>query len=338
MLAKKEALEAQNNVKAMELEILKIDAINVKGQFEETFSRFPHIPEQIFENIDVQSIVKCQEASRGWKKFISESKSLWRPCFQQLEIFTGISRAMIKNSLENYEFQTIQKMTNCASMYYKKAVNEISFNRFNPQASFPMVRDQPKLLTLYSILSEVTLSNTQFLLAKLMILKTMDISTLISMLDYPEHRLLLDARHEKFGLAFITTNHTIMTKERMCGTIWSFFPICCIAVAQNHLSICKLIFEKEIQLIHVNWKLFLKIAVLFSRRHICEFFIDKIQEFLPDGSWRQYLNEIAETSKGHKETCSFIQGVHSIALLLYLSFCCTLTFFVVLITLEEKRR
>ena len=32
------------------------------------------------------------------------------------------------------------------------------------------------------------------------------------------------------------------------------------------------------------------------------------------------------------------QGVHSIALLLYLSFCCTLTFFVVLITLEENRR
>ena len=58
-LAEKEALEAKNNVKAMELEILKIDAKKVKGQFEQTFSKFPHIAEQIFENLDVQSFSNC---------------------------------------------------------------------------------------------------------------------------------------------------------------------------------------------------------------------------------------------------------------------------------------
>jgi hypothetical protein len=47
VLAEKEALEAKNNVQAMELDILKTDAIAVKGRLEETFSRFPHIAEEI---------------------------------------------------------------------------------------------------------------------------------------------------------------------------------------------------------------------------------------------------------------------------------------------------
>ena len=64
VLAEKEALEAQNNVRAMECEIWKIDAIKVKGQFEQTFSKFPHIAEQILENLDVQSFSNCQVASR----------------------------------------------------------------------------------------------------------------------------------------------------------------------------------------------------------------------------------------------------------------------------------
>ena len=45
-LADKEALEAQNNVQTIES---KVGAIKVKGQLEETFLRFPHIAEQIFE-------------------------------------------------------------------------------------------------------------------------------------------------------------------------------------------------------------------------------------------------------------------------------------------------
>ena len=317
VLAEKEALEAKNNVRAMELEILKIDAIKVQGQFEETFSKFPHIAEQIFENLDVQNFTKCQEASRGWKQFISESKPLSKPYFQQLEIFTGISKSIIKKSLENYELQTIQKMTNCASMSYKKAINEIKFKRFGPPKDYnlavlglsdPFLQPQ-RLLTLYSILSEENLNNTQFLLTRLMILKNMDISTLLSTLDYPKHRIFWDARHEKFEKAFTTCNRTITTKERMCGTIWSSIPIPCIAIAQNHLSICKLIFEKEIRLIRANWKLLLKVAILFSRRPMCHYFIEKIQDILPDENWRQYLNEIAETSNGHKETCSFIESL-----------------------------
>ena len=44
-LAEKEVLDAQHNVYAIELEL---EAIKVKGQFEETFLRFTHVAEQIF--------------------------------------------------------------------------------------------------------------------------------------------------------------------------------------------------------------------------------------------------------------------------------------------------
>ena len=302
VLAEKEALEAKNNVRAMECEIWKIDAIKVKGQFEQTFSKFPHIAEQILENLDVQSFSNCQVASRGWKQFIFEAKPLRRPYFQQLEILTGISNSKIKKSLENYEFQTIQKMTNCASMYYKKTVNEISKRwSFDPRGSLP-IPDRKKS-TLYSILSEEKLNNTQLLLARLMI-KNMDNSTLLSTIDDPMglHIFFWDATSRNSLIANLL-------KKQTCGTMWSSIPVPYVAVAQNHLEICKLIFEKDIQLIHVSWKLFLRVAILFSGRPMCEFIIDKIQDILPDENWRQYLNEIAEISYGHRETCSFIESL-----------------------------
>ena len=100
-----------------------------------------------------------------------------------------------------------------------------------------------------------------------------------------------------------------LLKKQMWGTIRSSIPIPYIAVAQNHLDICKLIFEKDIQLILAKWKRLLRVAILFSQRPMCEFLVDKIQDFHPDENWRQYLNEIAETSNNHKETCSFIESL-----------------------------
>ena len=80
-----EAFEAQNNVHKIRLEI---EAIKVKGQIEETFLRFPHIAEQIFETLDIQSVSKCQEVNMCWQNFIYETK----PFFNQLESYTVVPR------------------------------------------------------------------------------------------------------------------------------------------------------------------------------------------------------------------------------------------------------
>ena len=59
--AELEALEAENNVEAIELEI---QIVKRKGCIEETFWRFPHIGEQIFEELDNATLSKCLEINK----------------------------------------------------------------------------------------------------------------------------------------------------------------------------------------------------------------------------------------------------------------------------------
>ena len=250
-----EAFEAQNNVNAIELEI---EAIKVKGQFEETFLRFPHIAEQILEILDIQSLSKCQEVGKCWQNFIYETK----PFFNQLENYTSIPKLILKKSLEDYNFQTIQKLANCASISYKEAVNAIISLEKPPLA-------EPKGQTLfYYILSERKLNDTQLLLVKLMLLNKMDKSAEISISSLANQEgikhsmtvldIAIDAPYEvrrgMFGKTYTSFKNMIITKRGKWGTIWSWPAFLTLSIAQRHLAICKLIF-KQIQDIHPLHKL-----------------------------------------------------------------------------------
>ena len=271
-LTEKEASAAKNNVEAIETEI---EAIKVKGQFEETFSRFPHVAEQIFETLDVQSLSKCQEASKCWQKFIFETNPLIRP----LEFYTGIPKSLLKKSLEDYDFQDIQEMANCASVSYQKAVNAtIPFEK-------PLELAEPngsKLL--YYILSEGKLNNTQFLLAKLMLLNKMDKSNLIienDEIDYITALASLLIGKAKFGKGYTTFRQSIIKKEGKWGTIFSWMPIFHLAVTQNHLDISELIFDQiqDIALIPliIKWgEIVLQFVIFCDHRNMGEFIINKI--------------------------------------------------------------
>ena len=310
-LRKKESLEAQNIVHAIELEI---EAIKVKGQFEETFLRFPHIAEQIFESLEIQSVSKCQEVSKCWKEFIFQSK----PFFQQLENYTSIPRSMLKKSLKNYNFQTLHKMANCASISYEKA----------DQATIPFKKPsllEPKGPTLfYYILSGGKLNRTQFLLAKLMILNKMstsntcnqnsflilskefNVDNIFSLDDRKavNYRvalliLIMNMQRPKFGEAYTSFNDKVKEKRGEWGSLWSWITILHVAVAQNHLAICKLIFEQiqDIHLLHSWGKVVLQRALLFGHKDMCEFLIDKIPGLDPleeKNWWVQNLIQMAE--------------------------------------------
>ena len=39
--------------------------------------RFPHIAEQIFEQLDNKSLTKCREVNKVWKNFIDERNYPW---------------------------------------------------------------------------------------------------------------------------------------------------------------------------------------------------------------------------------------------------------------------
>ena len=316
-LAEKESLEVQHNIHTIKLEI---EAIKVKGRFEESFLRFPHIAEQIFQALDIQSLSKCQEVSKSWQKFIFEAK----PFFRQLEIYTSISESKIKKSCKNYDFQTIQKLAHCASVSHKKALNAcIPFGKPPPT--------EPKGPTLlYYILSEEKLNDTQFLLVKLMLLNEMDKSTTISTsLDNQEAKiygmalreLMIDARSGKFGKAYTSFKHMVIIKGKW-GTIWSWITILHLAVAQNHLAVCKLIFKQiqDVDSLHRWGKSVLQLATFFGHRPMCELIIDKIQSIdfksqiifiidllVDENQWGENIIHMAERL-GHKEICILLES------------------------------
>ena len=272
--AEKEFLEAQHNVYASELEI---EAIKVKGQFEETFLRFPHIAEEIFETLDIQSLSKCQEVSQCWRKFIFQTK----PFSQQLENCTGIPKSMLKKSLKDYDFQTIQKLAHCASISHKEAV-EACIQFKTPQ---PL---EPKGSTLfYYLLSEGKMNETLYLLAKLMLLNKMNRSTaMVDSLDdleadgfrYAVAKLMTGARKRKFWKAYTTFKEIVLFSQGKVGSLWNWIPIFLVSVAQNHLALCRLIFEQieDIQSLRKWVKIVLQDAISFGHSDMVKFFVEEI--------------------------------------------------------------
>jgi hypothetical protein len=120
--AELEALEAENDVEAIELQI---EVVKRKGCIEETFWRFPHIGEQIFEELDDASLFKCLEINKWWQKFIIERKILQ---INQLENHTYIKASVLKKALGNKDFKTVQKLANYSMKVYKKIIIDCKNN------------------------------------------------------------------------------------------------------------------------------------------------------------------------------------------------------------------
>ena len=134
------------------------------------------------------------------------------------------------------------------------------------------------------------MNETQFLLAKLMLLNKMNKSTaMLTSLDN------LDAdgfRHavsklmtgkffhtlRKFWKAYTTFKETVMISQGKFGSLWSWIPILHVAVAQNHLALCRLIFEQieDIQSLRKWGKIVLQYAISFGHSDMVKFFVEEI--------------------------------------------------------------
>ena len=136
---------------------MKIEATkSVKGQIEETFLRFPHLGEQILENLDDQSLLKCKKVSRQWSNFVTETKAL---PIELLRKYTFISVARLKKSLQNHKIKIIQKLANCA-------VNE--------HKSMPYLGNTGQARLIYQMTSKNYLHNIQYFLIELMLQNVTD--------------------------------------------------------------------------------------------------------------------------------------------------------------------
>ena len=74
---------------------------------EEVLLRFPHIGEQVFEELGDQNLIQCLSVSRNWKNLLEDCKFLW------IRMILGIS-----NPEKYYKSKRILKKSN--SQYVKK--------------------------------------------------------------------------------------------------------------------------------------------------------------------------------------------------------------------------
>ena len=45
---------------------------------DQLLSKFPHIAEDVFENLDDESLVRCKEAGRSLSSFMDEDSKFWK--------------------------------------------------------------------------------------------------------------------------------------------------------------------------------------------------------------------------------------------------------------------
>jgi hypothetical protein len=114
--AELEALEAENDVEAIELEI---EVVKRKSCIEETFWRFPHIGEQIFDELEDTTLTKCLEINKWWQKIIIDRKIRQ---INQLEKNTYIKSSILRKALGNKDFETVHKLANCSMKVYRKVI------------------------------------------------------------------------------------------------------------------------------------------------------------------------------------------------------------------------
>ena len=77
---------------------------------EEVLLRFPHIGEQIFEELGDQNLIQCLTVSRNWKNLLEDCKFLW------IRMILGISNPV--HRVKYYKSKRILKKSN--SQYVKK--------------------------------------------------------------------------------------------------------------------------------------------------------------------------------------------------------------------------
>ena len=63
---------------------------------EEFLERFPEVGEEIFKQLNNQSLAKCKEVSRSQFKFLEENKVLWRRMIEKY----SVNKLYCDNNLE----------------------------------------------------------------------------------------------------------------------------------------------------------------------------------------------------------------------------------------------
>ena len=103
--AYRKAHEAKENYEAAKFQV---EAIKRKNHIEEIFWRFPHIGEQILDQLDDKSVPKFLEVSRWWQKFMDEAKVVK---IRQIQKYISISNSAIRKRLLKQSWNKLKELT-----------------------------------------------------------------------------------------------------------------------------------------------------------------------------------------------------------------------------------
>jgi hypothetical protein len=165
--AELEALGAENDLEAIELEI---EVVKRKGCIEETFWRFPHIGQQIFEELDDTSLSKSLLINKWWQKIINERKILQ---INQLEKHTYIKSSILKKALCKEDFETVQKLANYSMKVYTKVL--MDGKNIGLGYNYKDYRKQQKYIIGY-LLEKKHRNKIQHMLTELMLKNTKEVT------------------------------------------------------------------------------------------------------------------------------------------------------------------
>ena len=74
---------------------------------EEVLLRFDHIGEQIFEELDSQTLSKCGFVGKTWKLFLEEGKV--QP-FQIIKAYTNVDEQYLRKRIEKINVETAKEL------------------------------------------------------------------------------------------------------------------------------------------------------------------------------------------------------------------------------------
>ena len=94
---------------------------------EEVISRFPHIPEKIFEELDNYNFIQCKVISPSWKSFMEGSKFYY---IRSIETSTNCSTKAMKKILKKTNLEdTIRLASDVSKLYDELQKEQVVFRR-----------------------------------------------------------------------------------------------------------------------------------------------------------------------------------------------------------------
>ena len=94
---------------------------------EDFIERFPHIAEQIFQELDNKSLTTCREVAHSWHQFIDSRNLTWQRILQIPEFFRRRNTNL-----------HVAAMTGQTAMFEKMIENEVNINPVNDKRKTPL--------------------------------------------------------------------------------------------------------------------------------------------------------------------------------------------------------